>query len=578
MTPSNLRIIKYLSGSVEIAWDGVLLENESYTIYGLNYDTSAWEEIGQTHHPMAVVFGPYSAIKIAVLSGAILGTFSDILTIAISNASNINTAVVVGKDESGQARFLATTPEGVLKVTGATVTNYGGDASAANQTTQISQLNNLATSLGTTITALNNILNKLNAVGLDAANIMALKSVNITNLPSDFPDFAVLSAINNLSNVVAKTQNILDLIAAVNVNLKTADLNIDGAKDLGVKINNLPSDYPDSTASTKLSDIIFALSAVNGNLDSANLTLADVLTVESMSQSVLSSIESIITGHTAKLDSIITDIGLVLTECQSIKTNTDAINISTAATSANTVGLLKTANLNIDGNKNLSVVVTNAPNDYPDSAALAALTQISNNVMLLNQGIDANITSALPTGNNIIGRVDINALPLPENAALETTQQDLKALLNNQLAMQAFMKDGIDYLNVKLSAVEARLESNLKLRTKIFDEVIELSSVSSIRLLDYYDDVQPEELNNFDAYEIIVLSYASAFDAVIRYESAYHGQSFYHSIKTCNLNLASINISQLNMPLQNVSIRFTKALPGQTNNADVARVIIFARN
>ncbi len=578
MIPSNLRVIKYLSGSVEIGWDGALLDNESYAIYGLNYDTSAWEEIGQTRTPMAVVFGPYSAVKIAVLSGAILGTFSDILALAISNASNINTAVVVGKDESGQSRFLATTPEGVLKVTGATVTNYGGDASAANQTTQISQLNNLATSLGTTITALNNILNKLNAVGLDAANITALKSVNITNLPSDFPDFAVLSAINNLSNVVAKTQNILDLIAAVNANLKTTDLNVDGAKDLGVKINNLPSDYPDSTASTKLSDIIFALSAVNGNLDSANLTLADVLTVESMSQSVLSSIESIITGHTTKLDSIITDIGLVLTECQSIKTNTDAINISTAATSANTVGLLKTANLNIDGNKNLSVVVTNAPNDYPDSAALAALTQISNNVMLLNQGIDANIASSLPAGNNIIGRVDINALPLPENAALETTQQDLKALLNNQLAMQAFMKDGIDYLNVKLSAVEARLESNLKLRTKIFDEVIELSSVSSIRLLDYYDGVQPEELNNFDAYEIIILSYASAFDAVIRYESAYHGQSFYHSVKTCNLNLASINISQLDMPLQNISIKFTKALPGQTNNADIARVIIFARN
>jgi len=97
-------------------------------------------------------------------------------------------------------------------------------------------------------------------------------------------------------------------------------------------------------------------------------------------------------------------------------------------------------------------------------------------------------------------------------------------------------------------------------------------------LLDYYDDVQPEELNNFDAYEIIILSYASAFDAVIRYESAYHGQSFYHNIKTCNLNLASINVSQLSMPLQNISIRFAKALPGQTSNADVARVIIFARN
>jgi hypothetical protein len=140
------------------------------------------------------------------------------------------------------------------------------------------------------------------------------------------------------------------------------------------------------------------------------------------------------------------------------------------------------------------------------------------------------------------------------------------------------MKDGIDYLNAKLSMIEARLENNLKLRTKIFDEVIELSSVSSIRLLDYYDDVQPEELNNFDAYEIIILSYASAFDAVIRYESAYHGQSFYHSVKTCYLNLASINISQLGMPLQNISIKFTKALPGQTNNADIARVIIFARN
>lgn len=578
MIPSNLRVIKYLSGSVEIAWDGVLSDNESYAIYGLNYESALWEEIGQARTGMAVVFGPYSAIKIAVLSGAILGTFSDILAIAISNASNINTAVVVGKDESGQSRFLATTPEGVLKVTGATITNYGGDASAANQTTQISQLNNLATSLGTTITALNNILNKLNAVGLDAANITALKAVNITNLPNDFPDFALLSAINNFASVAAKAQNILDLITAVNANLKTADLNIDGAKDLGVKINNLPSDYPDSAAGTKLSDIIFALSTVNGNLDNANLTLADVLTAEGMSQSVLVSIESIITGHTARLDSIITDIGLILAECQSVKTSTDAISSNTAATSANTVGLLKTANLNIDGNKNLGVIINNIPNDYPDSAALATLTQISNNVMLLNQGIDANITNALPTGNNIIGRVDISTLPLPENAALETTQQDVKALLNSQLAMQAFTKDGIDYLNAKLSTIEARLENNLKLRTKIFDEVIELSSVSSIRLLDYYDDVQPEELNNFDAYEIIILSYASAFDAVIRYESAYHGQSFYHSVKTCNLNLASINVSQLSMPLQNISIRFAKALPGQTNNADVARVIIFARN
>jgi len=41
--------------------------------------------------------------------------------------------------------------------------------------------------------------------------------------------------------------------------LKTTDLNIDGSKNAGVNVQNLPADYPDATVSTKLSTLLTEL-------------------------------------------------------------------------------------------------------------------------------------------------------------------------------------------------------------------------------------------------------------------------------------------------------------------------------
>ncbi len=577
MIPSNLRVLKYLSGSAEIVWDGVLGANEIFEIHALNYTTSVWDELSQTRYVSAIVTGPYSAIKIALLRDGAIVAFSETLPISISNASNIHVAVVTGQDESGQARFLATTPEGVLKVTGATITNTGGDASAVNQLSQISQLNTLSANLSTTITALNNILAKLTSVGLDNTSVLALKSVSVTNLPSNFPDFAVLAAVNNLGNIVAKAQNISDLIAATNLQLKTSDISLDENKNLNASIKNLPGDYPDSVAQLILSSTLTKIEAINDNLSAIYGVLSQVNSVSELTHTALSHIEDFVNTNSQNLINIFNRLAELLNATNGLRASNDAIKLDSTTIVGNTTGLLKQANLSIDADKDLGVKVKNLPGDYPDSAAMSELAQIKNNLLLINQGVTANISGPIPAGQNLIGSVNINALPLPGNAALETTQSDIKAINNSQLTIQAFIKDGIDYLNTKASAIEDKLPNALRLRTKILDEFVELSSTTSIRLLDYYSDTQPEELNNFTHYEIILLSYAAAFDANVQYESAYHGQSFYHTIKSASLGLASISDNVLTMPLQNISIKFTKMIPGQVSSADVARVIIYGR-
>ena len=220
--PKNLSIITYFSGSVEISWEGVLPSSDyTYTVSALDYNTGLWNEVAVTRITATVVSGPYSAVKVAVrnaLNFSDISDYSESLPINIRNTSTIHESFLAGIDDSGRHTFLATTPEGIVKVTGATVTNYGGDASAANQLAEISVSNTIATRLADAVLALNQVLSKLNDVGMSAAVIAALKSVSVTNIPANFPDSATLAELQTVKAAVAKDSTLTttnNLVAAL---------------------------------------------------------------------------------------------------------------------------------------------------------------------------------------------------------------------------------------------------------------------------------------------------------------------------------------------------------------------------
>jgi len=66
--------------------------------------------------------------------------------------------------------------------------------------------------------------------------------------------------------------------------LKATELNIDGSKNVGVNVQNLPADYPDSTVSTKLSTLLTELQqkleATELNIDGSKNVGVNVKTIQ----------------------------------------------------------------------------------------------------------------------------------------------------------------------------------------------------------------------------------------------------------------------------------------------------------
>jgi len=486
-------------------------------------------------------------------------------------------AILSGIDDSGRHTFLATTPEGVLKITGATVTNYGGDASAANQLSEISATNEISTKLSSALNAINAIISQLNNLGLSSAVISALQNISVNNLPLDFPDTNALAELQDLNNFVAKDASVNNAIDAINTLFRSSDISLDGDKRVNANIANFPSNFPNidlqaaaGQANLHLENADNALSAIGNNISEitpeiANLDLNAAL------------ISNKLTDALTILDTLDHKAFDTLTTADAIKAITDDIAEEASQITLALANKLNTTDISFDANGAVNVNANNMPADFPDAAALSALLQIKNYLQALTQGISANISNALPAGNNTIGRVSVNNAILPENAATESTlNSTANLLLKFYNVLKAAPSILIAIKNLALSIDESANALTLNRKKLINASFSLLNGPVEMRVLDY---ISPDmaDINNWPVYDILVFTYGTAISAKLRIESAYEGQNFYHNISEQIINAGAMKSFELNTPIQNISLKITEPIVNTNALARGVRVCVYGR-
>lgn len=560
-SPYNLRVVKYLNGCAEIAWncDFDLSDNYFFNIYVTN--TLGIESLFATSRSNSMaILGEYISTRVTLTDGMSESGSSNILSLAAKNASDINSRVIIGQDESGQARMLAVTPEGVLKVTGATVTNTGGDASAANQITQISIANNSITKLNTAISELQSILTKLESLGLNATTVNALKSVSISNLPSNYPDSDAASMLASIFNKIPGVTDTSAIRAELLKKLNFSDLNIDLGKNLGVIAQNMPSDFPDSALNTKAETVLADLldlksisndiGAITHNCETLLIELRDAMGASNNhNANSNNSLGDLLTAATLTMG-IINDVlavsQLVNALIQDIKDNTN--------------GLIKASDLAINADKSLNASIVNTPTDYPDSATISALNNTNNYLNLISQGLDVNLTNALPAGSNLIGQVAVTSLPLPDDAARDSSLALANTLLTQIGNAASYCNTlGMDIRNT-LTSLSSHIKANMRGPKLLFNQHFEFApntDIVNIRLLELIDI---SYLNSFNEYKIEILSYDNAGSLSVFRESAVNNKIYLHKI--CQKELATADILNYThkASIQNISLSFRKLI------------------
>ena len=568
----NLRLVKYLDGSAEIAWDGSLFQGQIFRIKALSYSTGLWVVLSQTPHTSTIVTGPYAAVQVALVDNNVEIDLTNILTLSLRNASDIHDGVLIGQDESGQKRFLVTTPEGVLKVTGANITNTGGDASAGNQLTQISQANTAVGALNESLIKLGAILAKLDSVGIKAGSISALANVSINNIPGNFPDTATTAAINSLAGIAAKNSDLHNLIAKTELLLKASDVLTDAQGNLKVIIENLPSDYPDlavkhvlmtlstSVDSSKavLDTICASISLANSELQLQTTKLAESFNVLGLSKS--------------RLDAILGEIAGLSPEIQAVKDSSAVIETGILSLVSNTSDLTKKSDLYLDGSKNLGVIVANFPNNYPNSQANTELLSIKNLLSLINQGLDVRLSEALPSGSNNIGSVGVSALPLAEDAAKDSTLNIIGSLTTAIYEVMKSLQQILDTIQSHTMGLSSIISQTQAGREIIFDVAISFDKTRQVRFNDVVSDAS--KLGKFNHYDVLVINFGAGFEAKFMLDSHFNGQPISNSLAAKSINAAGSGIFSFTIPLNAVSIIFDT----YSANSGGARVLVYGRD
>ena len=586
--PTNLRVIKNLGGSVEIAWDHISNRDSlsNYLIHGLKISDGLWEPIGTDINNNTSVTGDYSAVRVqAIYENGNTSDFSNILSVVLScNVSDMGPSVNIGISDSGKATKIRTDEYGNVRVVGTTVNNTGGDASAANQLINIAALNTVIAAITSGNSDVEAIKNALASLGLNAATINALKSVSISNLPSNYTAPDTVAAINSLASIAAKSTEITALIAANTKILKTEDLLIDTDKKQVVVTDNIPTDFPDSNAHAKLEDVKAALTT-------AQTSLGHLVDDSGFSRVSLDQMNSKATDTLAKLDTAITRLSDSLAKLTSIDSSASnllaedqAINTKLASLITGVGLLLKTSDIATNANKHIMSEVSNLPSDYPDSASRSELILIKNLLTAISQGSNAHIASPLPAGPNKIGVVDIDNNPLPEDAATETTLAQIRSQGNVFTAWAAKMEEASSSIRTSLNYIRNSLSEKLAPRAIILDTIIpipeELAASNSARLLDILseNDNATLLLNMYESYTFEFYTYSFSAKISVNNETSLEGESFVHNVCIKELSSRGYAVCEMNVPIQNVNITVNKGSGFNTNpnmNARKIRVKVY---
>lgn len=535
--PINLRITTVQENGYTVSWDvspEALSEIEakrakpSFNVYVKDATTSLDSILYVISSSIGsyTTFIPagYSEVYIKATDGTTESTASNSVILLSTNAMPASSAVAIGKDDEGIARSLSVTSDGVLRVTGATVNNYGGDASAANQTTAINKLDGIISAVNDVETATQNVLSGLNNVSLAAGTVSALQTVSINNLPSNYPDVDTTSAVNNLTTVLAKDATAIQIRDNVNGVLKTADL----ALNMGVlatNVNNMPTDFPDSALLSEtvaqhavISNIETESIATNTKLDSVNTSLGSLNVTNN----------SILTEQTnanVKLDDLNTGIASLNLAATSINNAALSIQTNTATIATSVAGALQTSDLSLNSGI-LDVAVTNNPADYPDSATHSKLDSIDQHIIDLTNGQTITFGESLPSGGNLIGRVGVETIPLAQNAATETSQQTIIQRIAS--ATSAINTSNATLSNIKNTVTQIYTDMTAKAQNIICDLVISYNGTYDFRP---EATVDPTLLENYKEYVLQIFSYDDAPSKFSLFrESAINSNVYYHRL------------------------------------------------
>ena len=536
-TPINLKILNTLQEGYVVSWDiGAAAKSELagdgpypiFIIYGKDANTSNVGALGtldasSTHYKFSTPPRISEVYITASLDGSESAPSNSVVLLS-TNLMPEGTSIAVGKDDSGYARSLSVTPDGVLRVTGTTVNNYGGDASADNQTTIINKLDDVIVVNTTIKTAVDNVTNGLSNVGLNAATVNALQTITIANLPTDYPDSAGTAAVVHLENVLA-TESTANTIKNNTVGLvKTADLALSSGI-LSVQETNPVTDFPDSTTHVALQTQAVVLNNIKTNSDSikaATTSLADNIPAQNTAltaiQDSIASVDTKATNTNSKLD-------LANTTNSTINSNISDVNTKLASIITDSALNLKTADLALSSGI-LSVQETNPVTDFPDTDAHTKLDNIDTHIQALQSGQTITFGQSLPAGTNLIGRIDINSLPLPPGASTEATSSAIVATGNMGNSLLNNIKTKLDNIKSDISAILAK--TALTSPEVVLDKTLVFNNN-----LDYRPEaiVTPSLLEKYSRYMLQVFSYDAPITLGLYRESAINSTTYYHPIK-----------------------------------------------
>lgn len=475
MAINSFRIRAYVTNGAVFEWDAAI-PNLGYEL------SSSASGVG----PWAPIVSLPQSVTDYLVSKANLPVGHSFFKLVVHNAdSSLDSCIIPGvltgssgagvtpiaMDDFGIPRSLKVDSGGNLIVSALVGGASGtGDASAALQGQQIFLANSTLAAVTLLKASVDAVTVKLEDVHIDNAQVANMKSVAVTNHPTDFPSAAANASLAEISLGVAKDTTLATASGRLLPLLKTSDLSLDAGKPR-VMVMNPPVDYPDAAALEKLADIDFNGLSIKDAVDSATaaVVLEDthLLSMADTLDTVLANVESANAKLTVEIAAGITEM--------SNRLHVDllplALDASVASLGPKVDLLLKSSELPKVGGR-LDTVVSNLPSDYPNAAAQTTLESILTSVDRLDTTHVA-ITSPLPSGTNALGSVAVSALPLPPNAATETTALASKnqlLALNAELASTAAgsLKDRLSRLETKLTAIVALL-------TVTADDVIKYS-------------------------------------------------------------------------------------------------------
>ena len=564
--PINLRVANVLADGYTVTWEltaaaatAVLTEAGPYpalSIYGRDAITSNVSILG-------VVSAASVSFAFAVPSGIsevyLTATLGSTETAASSSVFLLSTNIMpegslnaIARDENGIARALAVTEDGVVKVTGVTVNNYGGDASAANQVSALAKADTLITSSNAIKAAVDINTSALSGVGLNAATVAALQIVAVNNIPGDFPDVGTTTAVNALSTLTAKETTLGVIANNTNNALKSTDLAL-SAGVLDVAQTNLPGDYPDLAVLTEL------------QLQKALLTSVDAYTQANNTELIAGN--NVAVANRDFNNASTTALGFIETNTTEslVKQSLTALNTANTVTAVTTNGtkiddlalvnaeLLKTADLALTSGV-LSVTETTPVTNFPDTAAHVLLAAIDASVQAINSNHEVTFGESLPAGTNNIGMVTATNAILAPNAATESSLAAAVSMLNTGNVNTSNLRLIAANIATKLDDVLLALADNDQVI--ICDEVLTVSTSMNFRPEAV---ISPTLLSSFGSYVVQVFSYATPGVISFFKESAIDSNTYYHSLPEYkNMSLFVNAIIERDMTLvKNIMVRIS---------------------